>query len=289
MSGEAAVKQGRRAHRLTVEFEIGDAMFERVRALAARIGGIALYERHRAQIARRGARLGLGGAAELEELLSGVERGDARALQCFVELTTTGFTGFFRTPAQFEAAREHIGKAVQRRGWARAWSAAASTGEEPYSLAMALSGLWESGTAPVKILATDINCSALDIARRGEYGPGDVSGLAPAVRARFFTAAEDGKVWRIADEMRQMVEFRVLNLAATEWPVAGSFDVIFCRNVLMYLEPRCRDAVLLRMSELLAADGALVLDPAEHAGRTGALFGRSRQGVYSRAKAGAGP
>ena len=82
--------------------------------------------------------------------------------------------------------------------------------------------------------------------------------------------------------MRRLVEFRALNLASEAWPVEGPFDVIFCRNVLMYLETCHRYAVLERMASLLAPDGLLILDPTEHLGKAGHLFTPAADGVYSR-------
>jgi chemotaxis protein methyltransferase CheR len=97
---------------------------------------------------------------------------------------------------------------------------------------------------------------------------------------RFFGEPAGTKRWRIAPAPRRFVEFRALNLTDLVWPVQGPFDVIFCRNVLMYLEACHRYAVLERMASLLAPDGVLMLDPAEHLGQAAHLFPHGTKGIY---------
>jgi chemotaxis protein methyltransferase CheR len=134
---------------------------------------------------------------------------------------------------------------------------------------------------PASILATDVDLDALAVARRGEYGEAALRGLEPARRERFLRETGVARGWEIAPAVRRLVEFRALNLASAAWPVEGQFDVIFCRNVLMYLEACHRYAVLERMASLLAPDGLLILDPTEHLGKAGHLFTAGADGVYS--------
>jgi chemotaxis protein methyltransferase CheR len=108
-------------------------------------------------------------------------------------------------------------------------------------------------------------------------------------RERFLREGSDGRRWRIAPAARRLVEFRALNLAEVAWAVEGPFDVIFCRNVLMYLEACHRYAVLERLASLLAPEGLLMLDPTEHPGRAGHLFAGGSDGVYERRRASAPP
>ena len=162
------------------------------------------------------------------------------------------------------------------------WSAAAANGEEPYSLAMELTEVFRRPDPPATILATDIDEDALTVAECGEYSELALRALDPRRRARFFSQAGVVGRWRIAPELRRWLEFRVLNLADVSWPVEGPFDVIFCRNVLMYLEECHRYAVLERIASLLASDGMLLLDPAEHLGTAGQWFSQEVGGVYLR-------
>jgi len=220
--------------------------------------------------------------ASLDALLSAAEDGDPAAGRQVVSLVTTKFTGFFRHPWHFEVAAGHALGAARRRGRARLWSAAAATGEEPYSLAMALIEVFGHDEPPATILATDINEEALAVARQGKYGESALGELPEGQRSRFFSESTGTTRWHLAPAVRCLVEFRALNLVDAVWPIEESFDVIFCRNVLMYLEACHRYAVLERMASLLAPDGLLMIDPAEHLGKAGHLFTPGADAVYQR-------
>jgi chemotaxis protein methyltransferase CheR len=255
--------------------------FDQTRRLALRLAGIELFERHREVLERRIRRLGIHDRAGFDTLLNTADEGDSRAGRQLIGLLTTHFTGFFRHPRHFDIAAEHAVWAVHRRGTARLWSAAAATGEEPYSLAMALIDIFQRNNPPVKILASDIDEDALAVARQGEYAEPALSRLEADHRTRFCNQTADRRHWRISQEARDLVEFRVLNLTDAAWPLDGRFDVVFCRNVLMYLEACHRYAVLERMASVLAPDGILILDPTEHLGKAGHLFAHRADGIYS--------
>jgi len=255
---------------------------DRTKRLALELTGIELFDRHRELLERRSRRSGIHGSRELDRLLAAAEAGDPRARERLVRLVTTGFTGFFRHPRQFEIAAGHLRRTAQLWGQARAWSAAAATGEEPWSLAMALGELSGADDLRVSLVATDVNDQALSQARRGEYSDAAVSALAADRRERWLEPVSDRR-WRVIDRLHRWLEFRPLNLVELPWPVAEPFDVIFCRNVLMYLEAGRRHSVLERMVELLAPDGLLILDPTEHPGAAGQLFAAGAQGIHFRA------
>ena len=256
--------------------------FERVQRLALELAGIELLERHRDVIDRRSRRVGLDTSGEFNRLLDAVERGDSCAIRRLTGLLTTNFTSFFRHPHHLDLAAEHALWIVQRRGAARLWSAASATGEEPYSLAMALTEVFQRDDPAVTILATDIDEDALAVARCGEYGEPALSALPAGRQSRYFTRVADTGRWRIAQAVRDLVEFRALNLTDVSWQLAGPFDVVFCRNVLLYLEAGHRYAVLERIASLLAPDGLLMLDPTEHLGAAGHLFVTRSNGVYAK-------
>jgi chemotaxis protein methyltransferase CheR len=250
--------------------------------MALKLAGLELAERHRELLDCRSRRLGIPNGAGWDALLDAVEEGKAKATQQLLCLLTTKFTGFFRHRHQLDLAARHALRAVQRRGRACLWSAAAATGEEPYSLAMVLLEVCEGDDPPASILATDVDADALAVARRAEYGEAALCGLGSARRERFFTAAGAPRRWAITPAVRRLVELRELNLVAAAWPVETPFDVIFCRNVLMYLEASRRCAVLERMASLLAPDGLLMIDPTEHLGPAGHLFIPQADAVYGR-------
>ena len=256
--------------------------FDRTRKLALRLTGIELCERHRELLANRSRRLRIPHTTGIEALLGAAEEGDPLASRQLIGLVTTNFTGFFRHPRHFDVAAEQAMRAVQHRGQARLWSAAAATGEEPYSLAMALIEVFGHDDPPANILATDIDTEALAIAARAEYGDRSLQTVPPKRRARFFTETESVGRQCIIAAVCHLVEFRTLNLIGKAWKVEGPFDVIFCRNVLMYLESRHRCAVLERLAALLAPDGLLMIDPTEHLGKAGPLFTPVADAVYRR-------
>jgi len=255
--------------------------FDRTRRLASSLAGIELSERHRELVHRRGQRRGILDGAGMDFLLDAAEEGEPSARQELLCLLTTKFTGFFRHPLHFEIAAKHALRAVQQCGQARLWSAAAATGEEPWSLAMALIELFQHDHPAASIVATDVDANAVEVAQEGEYAEASVQAIDPARRDRFLNKASVPGRWLIAATVRHLVDFRTLNLVEDDWPVKGPFDVIFCRNVLIYLEARRRHFVLERLASLLSPDGLLMLDPTEHPGRAEHRFASRADGVYS--------
>ena len=255
--------------------------FDRMRQLALRLAGIELVHRHRELLDHRCGRIGVREGAGLEALLTAADQGEPKATQQLLRLLTTKFTGFFRHPKHFVLAAECALQAVHQRGRARLWSAGAATGEEPWSLAITLIETFDRSDPPVEILATDVDAEALAVAEVGEYAETALQMLEPVRRERFFGPTSVNRRWSIGPNVRRLVEFRALNFAEADWPVEGPIDVIFCRNVLMYLEAQHRGHVLERMAALLAPDGLLLLDPTEHAGSAEHLFSPGASGVYS--------
>jgi chemotaxis protein methyltransferase CheR len=259
--------------------DLTDDEFDRARRLAVRLAGIELLERHRALLRQRGDRLGSREA--FAALLEQAERGEPQARRRFIELLTTNVTGFFRHPWHFHLAAEHTLWAAHRRRAARVWCAAAATGEEPYSLAMDVLDVFRRDDPPVTIVASDVDESALAVARAACYGEASLAALEPGTRARFFDEPVGG-LQRLVPAVQRLVDFRRLNLADLEWPLDGAFDVVFCRNVLMYLEAGYRFTVLERIASLLRPGGLLLIDPSEHLGGAAPLFIGRGHGVFAR-------
>jgi chemotaxis protein methyltransferase CheR len=254
--------------------------FDRTRRLALRLAGIELHERHRDLLYRRCCRRRMENPAHLDALLNAAEASDPNAGRRLVNLVTTNFTGFFRHPWHFDIASEHALWAAHRRGNARLWCAAAATGEEPYSLAMALVELFGHDDPPVSILGTDIDEDALDVAKQGEYSDATLESLARERQTVFFHKTNENGRRHVSPSLRELVEFRALNLVDAEWHVEGLFDVIFCRNVIMYLEGKLRRAVLERLIALLQPNGLLILDPAENPGAAERWLTSRTKGLY---------
>ena len=206
---------------------LSNQQFRRTQCLASRLAGIELVERHQELLAHRGRRRGIRDSGAWDSLLGAAEQGETAAVQQLLCLLTTKFTGFFRHSHHFGRAAEHALRAAQQRGEARLWSAAAATGEEPYSLAMALIEAFGTDRPPVTILATDVDVEALAVAERGEYATMSIQALALEGQEGFFTGAEGRASVRLKESVRRLVEFRPLNLAAVTWTVSGPFEVIF--------------------------------------------------------------
>ena len=207
------------------------------------------------------------GLANLAELVAALKLAQVPELMtAVVEAMTTNESFFFRDKTPFEHFRSTIMPALlaARRSSRsiRIWCAAAATGQEPYSLAMCLKGIEaEIAGWRVELLATDLSGEVLEKARSGLYTQFEVQrGLPIQLLIRHF--AQFGELWQIAPELRAMVRYRQLNLLA-DFTQLGSFDLIFCRNVLIYFDQQTKSDVLNRLARVIAGDGYLVLGAAE--------------------------
>ena len=207
---------------------------------------------------------------------------DALAIDV-LDAMTTNETYFFREPALFDAlVRETVPALMRARAVTRrlqVWSAACSSGQEPYSLVMHLrERLPQLRDWHTQVLATDISPSCLAQARRGVYRPLEVNrGLPAHYLLKYFT--RDGLDYTLKDEIRQAVEFRTLNLVGN-WPIDIRPDLLLMRNVLIYFDQQTKAAILGKVRQVLAPDGYLVLGAAETTLNVDAAFERVAQGVY---------
>src|SRR5262245_26935827 len=212
-------------------------------------------------VARRNA------MSTLAELIERI-RNKASAPLCaqVVEAMTTNETFFFRDKIPFDHFRDTImptllaARAREKR--VRIWCTAASTGQEPYSLAMAIKTMGSAIAGyRIDILATDLSSEVLEKAKTGIYSQFEVQrGLPVQLLVKFFD--QIGDTWQLAPELRSMVQFRPLNLL-NDFSVLGYFDVVFCRNVLIYFDQENKVTVLNRISRQMSEDGYLVLGAAE--------------------------
>jgi chemotaxis protein methyltransferase CheR len=245
-----------------------DADFEFLRSFLKARSGLALSAEKRYLVdSRLGPVCRRHGLASLAELVARLRSGRAGDLErVVVEAMTTNETFFFRDRAPFDLFRETLlprflaARAATRR--IRIWCAAASTGQEPYSLAMMLSEAaprlagWQ-----VDILATDLSVDVLERAKAGLYSQFEVQrGLPIQLLLKYFTQV--GDQWQISPQIRSMVDFRPLNLIRDFSPL-GSFDIIYCRNVLIYFDQPTKSDVLKRVAGALGPEGVLLLGAAE--------------------------
>lgn len=223
------------------------------------------------------------GFAAIEPLIDAMMRGDKAIHTDVCEALATHETFFFRDKTPFELFEQVIAPALKTARAGRAlkiWCAAASSGQEPYSLAMLLE---EAGGTPADILATDMSGAVLEKAKAGLYSQFEVQrGLAIQRLVKHFEPA--GEAWRVKAHLRQKVRFEQSNLL-DDFSGLGPMDVIFCRNVLIYFDIETKSKILDRLATCLADDGYLVLGAAETViGLSDALRPlEGHRGLYARA------
>ena len=271
----------------TGEFPFGAADFERVRQLIRARAGIDLGPNKASMVySRLSRRLREIGCTDFSSYLAGLQRdGDGHEWQQFVNALTTNLTAFFREAYHFPVLAEFLREraAGGAREAPRVWCAASSTGEEPYSIAMTV--IEAMGTnAAARVFASDIDTRVLEQARRGVYPLAAVEALEPERRRRFFqrgTGANAGSA-RVRPEVARLVEFGQVNLVAPQWALRERFDVIFCRNVMIYFDKPTQRAVLERLHAALAPGGLLFVGHSENFTGSRDLFRLRGKTVYAR-------
>jgi chemotaxis protein methyltransferase CheR len=250
-----------------------DRDFESLRRLIHREAGINLGESKRALLmGRLGKRLRLLGCGSYGDYCRHVER-HADERQQMIDCICTNETQFFREPQHFELLSKQIFPAWEEQGRAgtrirriRAWSAGCSTGEEPYSLAMVLRERFPPSTGwHAEILASDLSATALATARRGVWPIQQASDIPERLLKLFMlqgTGAQRGMM-AAGHEIRSMITFLQLNLNADTYPVGEPYDLIFCRNVLIYFDDDAKHAIVNRLLRHLQRGGYLFLGHAE--------------------------
>lgn len=215
------------------------------------------------RLSRRLRKLGLSEFSEYRRLLeSGAGDEERREL---VSAITTNVTSFFREPVHFDVLKGLVPELSERARAGdriRIWSAGCSSGEEPYSIAMTLAEAWSGvQAADVRILATDIDPEMVEKARRGIYAPPQNGHPLPAAVSRY-TRRQDNGSFAVDPALRSIIRFEELNLLGA-WPFAGSFDVIFCRNVVIYFDAETRLRLWRRFAERLRPGGTLFVGHSE--------------------------
>lgn len=233
---------------------------------------------------------GLSGIAELIGKLRGI--GDRTLQTAVVEAMTTNESFFFRDKTPFEHFVDTIVPHLvqtRQRGRVRIWCAAASTGQEPYSLAMCLKeNAAKLGGLSFEIIGTDISHEVLEKAKAGYYTQFEVQrGLPVQMLLKYFK--QHGEMWQIAPEIRSMVTYRPFNLLDS-FTSMGKFDVIFCRNVLIYFDQATKTDIMNRLAKQMPDDGYLLLGAAETVVGLTTSFQSvpGKRGLYANASGAAG-
>ncbi|MFC3109626.1 CheR family methyltransferase [Undibacterium arcticum] len=247
------------------EFAFTAQDFDRVRTLIYQRAGISLAASKQEMVySRLARRLRATGIISFSTYLADLESGrNDGEWEAFTNALTTNLTSFFRESHHFPILAEHV---RDLKGPITVWCSASSTGEEPYSIAMTLCEAFNTLTPPVQIIATDIDTNVLTTAANGVYAMDRLDKM-PADRAkRFFLRGkgEQAGLVRVRPELRQMVTFKQLNLLADSWPIAGPFDIIFCRNVMIYFDKPTQGRILSRFIPLMKPDALLFAGHSEN-------------------------
>jgi len=259
----------------TSKFEIkkislSDSEFDKLRELVYKISGISLANTKKelviSRFSKRLKELKLSSFGEYHDLL--VSPGGFSEVQNFINSITTNKTDFFRESHHFDfIVSTFIPQVVaSSRPVVRVWSAACSTGEEPYTIAMVMSKyLVEPYGILVKILATDIDTNVLKAAARGVYDSHAIGQVPEKYLKKYFLRGKGDSfgLFKVKDDIRSMVTFKQLNFIAPEYPITATFDIIFCRNVIIYFSPETKKQVVGKLFRYLSEGGYIMMGHSE--------------------------
>ena len=251
--------------------ELRAAEFDALRALIHDIAGIALAPAKRTLLeSRLQRRLRALGLADFASYIDRLDEPGTPELVEMINCVTTNKTDFYREPHHFAFLQQQVLPLVQARPIGgrrlRIWSAGCSTGEEPYTIALALADALGPALASwdIKILASDIDTTVLETAATGTYQADRLDAVPAHLREQYFAPSPTQRgAFDIDDRLRRLIVFRRINFAEPAWPIHTSFDVIFCRNVIIYFDRDTQAVLFERFATLLRKDGHLVIGHSE--------------------------
>ena len=262
------------------EFIFTRADFAKIRELIYRHAGITLADGKQqlvySRLARRLRELELQRFSDYVDLL----RPDVPEWEHFTNALTTNLTSFFREQYHFPMLAEHV-QSISRRP-IRLWSAASSTGEEPYSMAMTMVDAFDSFSPPVRILASDLDTNVLETGACGVYPLERLEKIPLAQKKRFFSRGKGDNIGyaRIVPQLQQLIDFKQINLLDVSWDIDCKFDAIFCRNVMIYFDKQTQRTLIEKFLRVLQPDGLLFTGHSESFFHVGDLIAPVGKTVY---------
>lgn len=269
------------------EFTFSPTDFERVRKLIYQHAGISLSPVKQDMVySRLARRLRATGMPSFATYLDNLERNGGDEWERFVNSLTTNLTSFFREPHHFPIFADHLRK-LGVKCPVRVWCSAASTGEEPYSIAITVAETFGTDVSHISIVASDLDTNVLATAEKGVYPIERVEKLSPERLRQFFlrgTGSQAGFV-SVRPELKRMVSFQRINLLDANYSVKGPLDVIFCRNVMIYFDKPTQYKILSRFAPIMQPDGLMFAGHSESFLHAADLFKSQGKTVYALANA----
>lgn len=268
------------------EFPMSIANFETIKRIAMEWTGISLSDHKRNMIyGRLSRRLRALGLSDFNQYCNLLEASPAAEKTEFINSITTNLTAFFREIHHFEYLASTVIPSLMRANAAsrkiRIWSAGCSTGEEPYSIAMVFNSFSALKGWDVKILATDLDSNVVAKGASAVY-PVDRAEGVPDKYRQFFKRDKTTNNVQIKDSVRELIRFRQLNLLH-EWPMRGSFDIIFCRNVVIYFDLPTQKKLFNRYADMLVDNGHLFIGHSENLYKVTDRFNSIGRTIYQKA------
>ena len=263
------------------EFLFKPSDFEKIRAMLYQHSGIKLNDSKTDMVySRLARRLRATGLKSFDDYLMRLEQDKGDEKEAFINSLTTNLTAFFREPHHFSLLMEHV--LSLRKSTLRLWCSASSTGEEAYTMAMTMVDAFGSYKPPVEIIATDIDTDVLSKAKAGIYSLERIEKLPQETLKRFFLRGTGKNTHhvKVRKELCDLISFRQLNLLDNHWPIDGQFDVIFCRNVMIYFDKDTQYKILKRFAPMLEPHGLLFAGHSESLHHASDLFKLRGQTVY---------
>ena len=269
------------------EFEFTDADFERIRQFVSEHTGIVLTEKKKDMVyGRLSKRIRRGGFDSYSAFIDALDEGNEEERDFMINAITTNLTAFFRENHHFEFLKNTvIPNLAKKKGdnkHLRVWSAGCSTGEEPYSIAITLKeSLPDFVDWDAKILATDLDANVIAHGKAGIYRHDRIEGLDERRIKRWFKrgSGDNADMVKVSAELQKMITFKRLNLLH-EWPMSGPFDLMFCRNVVIYFDKDTQRVLFDRYADILAPDAHLFIGHSETLFKVSTRFDSLGQTIY---------
>lgn len=266
------------------EFAWTNSDFDQVQKLIYQRAGISLHDgKHAMVYSRLSRRLRDTGHSSFKEYLGWLESTDGPEWQEFVNALTTNLTSFFRESHHFDIFSDFLkSKAISSE--CNIWCSAASTGEEPYSIAMTASEVL--GKKKFTLKASDIDSKVLATAAQGIYRLESLKGVPSDFVHKYFLRGKAGNsgLVRVKPELRHAIEFLIVNLIKDDWPFREAFDAVFCRNVMIYFDAATQRKVLERIHKVMKPGALLFVGHAENFSDSKDLFSLKGKTVYERSR-----